>query len=72
MTKEELQVKLGANIVKYRLEKGLKQYELADRLEIEDSALRRIEKGRTNISVWLLQCISERLETPISELLNFD
>ncbi|MFA5154279.1 MAG: helix-turn-helix transcriptional regulator [Clostridia bacterium] len=72
MTKEELQLKLGANIVKYRLEKGLKQYELADKLEIEDSALRRIEKGRTNISVWLLQCISEKLEIQVSQLLKFD
>ncbi len=72
MTKEELQLKLGANIVKYRLQKGLKQYELADKLEIEDSALRRIEKGRTNISVWLLHCISEELGISFSELLNFD
>jgi len=71
MTKQELQIKLGANIVKYRLEKGLKQYELADKLEIEDSALRRIEKGRTNISIWLLHRIAEKLELPITNLLNF-
>lgn len=71
MTKQELQIKLGANIVKYRIEKGLKQYELADKLEIEDSALRRIEKGRTNISIWLLHRIAEKLELPITNLMDF-
>ena len=72
MKKQELQEKLGANIVKVRLEKGLKQYELADKLEIEDSALRRIEKGRTNISVWLLKRIPDALEISIAELMKFD
>lgn len=72
MTKQELQEKLGANIVKYRLQKGLKQYELADKLDIEDSALRRIEKGRTNITIWMLQRIAEKLEISISEFLEFN
>ena len=43
--------KIGENIVRIRTEKGLTQKELSYRLEIEDSALRRIEKGRTNPTV---------------------
>ena len=71
MTKEELQIKLGKKIVKLREAKGLKQIDLAHKLEIEDSALRRIEKGRTNTTLWMMQRISDALEINISELVSF-
>lgn len=70
MTKEEFQKQLGETIVKIRLQKGIKQYELAEKLEIEDSALRRIEKGRTNITTWMLFRISEALEIKISDFFD--
>ncbi|MFW5803937.1 MAG: helix-turn-helix domain-containing protein [bacterium] len=70
MEKQELQIMIGANIVKIRQGKGLKQYELADKINIEDSALRRIEKGRTNVSIWMLYRIAEALSVPVSELLR--
>lgn len=72
MTKEELQIKLGKKIVKLREAKGLKQIDLAHKLEIEDSALRRIEKGRTNTTLWMMQRISDALEINLSDLVNFN
>ncbi len=71
MTKDQIQILLGEKIVKLRKDKGLKQIDLAHKLDIEDSALRRIEKGRTNCSLWLLHRISEALEVSLSDLVNF-
>ena len=70
MTKEEIQIKPGEKIVKLRQAKGLKQIELARKLDIEDSALRRIEKGKTNCTLWLLHRISNALEISLPELVD--
>jgi len=72
MTKEEIQLKLGDRIVQLRKTKGIKQIDLANKLEIEDSALRRIERGKTNCTLWLLLRISEALEISLPELVNFE
>ena len=63
--------KIGENIVKYRKAKGLKQIDLAIKLNMEDSALRRIEKGRINSSVLKLKKICEELNVDIKELFDF-
>ena len=70
MTKSEIQIKIGERILYFRKLKGFKQYELAEKIGIEDSALRRIEKGRTNCTVWLLYRISEALEIELNELVH--
>ena len=62
--------KIGENIVRIRQEKGLKQVDLAAKLEMEDSSLRRIEKGRVNSTILMLKKISEALEVNINELLK--
>lgn len=72
MNKQEIQKKLGERIVLLRTQKGLKQIDLAQKLEIEDSALRRIEKGKTNCTIWTLHLISKALEVSLPDLLNFD
>lgn len=72
MTKEELQIKLGSRIVQLRKAKGIKQYELANKIDIEDSALRRIERGKANCTLWTLTLISKALEITLPELLNFE
>lgn len=69
MTKEELQKKIGERIVHLREDRGLRQIDLANKLEIEDSALRRIESGRTNCTIWTLYRISIALNCKLSELL---
>jgi len=63
--------KLGQRIVKLRNEKKLKQIDLAIKINIEDSALRRIESGRTNPTVKTLLRIAEGLETDFTNLFDF-
>lgn len=67
MTKKELQEHIGKKIVDIRKQKGLKQYELADKIEIEDSALRRIERGNTNCTLWMLWKICIALDITLEE-----
>ncbi len=61
--------KIGENIVRIRKDQNLTQKELSYRLDIEDSALRRIEKGRTNPTILTLKKIATALNVNISDLL---
>ena len=70
MTKEELQKKIGERIVQLREDRGLRQIDLANKLEIEDSALRRIESGRTNCTIWTLYKISIALGVNLNDFLK--
>ncbi len=63
--------KVGKRIVSLREEIGIKQIELATNINIEDSALRRIESGRTNPTLKTLLRISEHLGVTFTELFNF-
>lgn len=73
MNDSELYIKkVGDRIVQLREERGLKQIDLAVQLDMEDSALRRIEKGRTNPTIKTLYLISKELGLTVSELLNFE
>ncbi len=47
MTENEFIKNVGENIAKIRKGKGLTQTDLAARLDMESSSLRRIENGRT-------------------------
>tara|TARA_R110000850_G_scaffold26358_8_gene75593 strand:+ start:909 stop:1124 length:216 start_codon:yes stop_codon:yes gene_type:complete len=67
---EKLIKKIGENIVRLRKERNLTQVELAAKLDIEDSALRRIEKGRTNPTVKTLFAISRILKIEIQEMIE--
>ena len=62
--------KLGRRIVALRKEKKMKQIDLATKINIEDSALRRIESGRTNPTLKTLLRIAEGLDTSIITLMN--
>lgn len=61
---------LGKRIVELRGSKNIKQKELADLLDIEDSSLRRIESGRTNPTIKTLLRISKGLGVELLELLD--
>lgn len=63
--------KLGKRIKELRIEKSMRQIDLADKIGIEDSALRRIESGRVNSTINMLRKIAAGLEISILELLNF-
>ena len=73
LTKEEKAYikKLGIRIVELRKEKNLKQIDLATKINIEDSALRRIESGRTNPTIKTLLRIAEGLDVELKEMLIF-
>ena len=62
---------LGENIVKIRKERGIKQKELSDILDIDDGSLRRIESGRTNPTTLTLYNIASALEIELKDLFNF-
>lgn len=44
---------------------NLKQRELADRLDMDEGSLRRIESGRTNPTLRTLRAVAEALRIPL-------
>lgn len=63
---------IGRRIIQLREEKRIKQIELAIAVNIEDSALRRIEAGRTNPTIKSLLRIAEGLDVELKELFEFE
>lgn len=72
MNEEEYIKKVGQNIINRRNELGIRQVELAHLLGIEDSSLRRIEKGKTNPTFKTLYKIAEILKFDLIDLLKVD
>lgn len=68
---EEFLKNLGARIKSIRKEKGIKQVDMGYALDLDKSNMNRIEAGNTNPSILLLLRISNNLETPLSDLLEF-
>jgi len=68
---DSIKKKIGLNIRKYRLSRGLKQSELAERVGVEDKTISRIEVGGNYPSMDLLVRISNVLEYDLCEFLNF-
>ena len=60
---------VGQNIVKIKKEKGLTSKFVYEALEIDKSNYRRIEAGKTNPSILLLQRIAKILNTDLNNLL---
>ncbi|MCF0134693.1 MAG: helix-turn-helix transcriptional regulator [Blautia sp.] len=60
---------LGANIRKYRLEKGLTQDEAAELCGLSENYFRQIELGNKTPQVKTLVTIAEVLEAPADNLL---
>jgi DNA-binding XRE family transcriptional regulator len=50
----------------------MKQKELADRMDIDDATLRKIEKGKLNLTLKTLLRISSAFELSLSELFDFN
>jgi transcriptional regulator with XRE-family HTH domain len=63
---------LGNNIVKIRKERGIKQKELSDILDIEDGSLSRIESGHTNPTTMTLYGIAIALKIELKDLFSFE
>lgn len=63
--------KLGERIKQLRLERGMRQVDLSEKIGIEDSALRRIESGRVNSTINMLRKIAKGLGIELVNLLDF-
>ncbi len=70
LSKIEIQKRIGENIATARKSKNFTQMELSYQLDIDRQSVNRIEKGRTNISVYLLLEIIEILEVTPNEILK--
>lgn len=64
--------RVGASVRELRLERGLSQLQLADRIGYERSRIGRLELGDTLISVDTLLAIANALEVSIYSLLPID
>ena len=71
MQSNEFLVLLGQRIVKLRNEKQIKQFDLAIACNMDDSSLRKIEKGKINITINTLLKISNALEIDVKTLIDF-
>lgn len=74
MEKSELLGLFGKRIKKLRIEKGLSQVDLVSKMigNIDTTNISRIESGRTNPTLYSLYRLSEALEIPMNELINFE
>jgi len=70
-TDEEVYALIGKKIVELRESRGLRQIDLANLANIEDSALRRIEAGKTNPTTKSLLNIAQVLDVHVKELFQF-
>jgi transcriptional regulator with XRE-family HTH domain len=66
----QLTKKLGENLKKLRLKKGLSQGDLANKLEVDRAYISNIENGRMNPTLSTLEKISGALGISSSELLK--
>ena len=63
---------LGKKIKRMRVNRGLTQEQLAEKLEYSPNHISKLESARTNPSFELLVSISKVLDIEIKELFNFD
>ena len=68
---DRLLIKVGNHIRALRLSKNLSQEELAFASDLDITQIGRIERGKVNTSICVLQRIARALNVPLHELLNF-
>lgn len=69
---DNIKKKIGCNIKRFRLSRGLKQSELAELVGVEDKTISRIEVGGNYPSMDLLVRISHVLKYDLAEFVNFN
>ncbi|MDC8102609.1 helix-turn-helix domain-containing protein [Chryseobacterium rhizosphaerae] len=74
MEKSEIQIIVGKRIKELRMQKGITQVELVGRMrgEIDPTNISRMESGNTNITIYQLYRLSEGLEIPMKDFLDFE
>lgn len=68
---DNIKKKIGNNLKRLRLEKGLKQSELAEIVGVEDKTISRIEVGGNYPSMDLLVRLAEVLDCELVDFVNF-
>ena len=68
---EELVKLVGKQIKRYRKEQNMTQFDLAIKSNMEENALQRIERGRTNASLKTLLKIVNGLNIEFKDLFDF-
>ena len=74
MEKSELLKVVGKKIQEIRVKKGLSQVDLVGLIEgsIDTTNISRIESGRTNPTLYNLYRISQALNVPLVDLIDFE
>lgn len=67
---KKLLFQIGDNIRKFRNTKGKSQQFLADECNIAKSTIQRIESGKLNPTILMLEKIAKSLEIELNELIN--
>ena len=62
--------KIGKYIRKKRIEKGMTQQQLAEKIQVTEKAVSRWETGRGVPDISLLEPLAEELHVSVTELLN--
>lgn len=72
MSKEELHAIVCRNIQKFRLQRGLTQQVLSERIQMSHEYLRQLEstKGQKDFSFYTLYKISLALEVPMDDFIK--
>lgn len=68
----EILKKLAFNIKVERMRKGLTQAQLAERIEVHEKYIGKIETGKQNITIKTLSRLADVLEIDACKLLKFD
>lgn len=71
MEENELLANLGKRIVQLRKEKGIRQVDLSFNSDIDDGSLRKIEKGKINLTAKTLVKIARGLDVEVKDLFDF-
>lgn len=61
----------GVHLRKLRENKGITQFELASIMNKDRQSIQRVEAGNINPTIYYLQELSEGLEMPIKEIVDF-
>lgn len=68
----EVEYRIARNIIHERYKLGLSQSELANRIDMTQSVIARIESGNKNITIKTLEKVAKGLNTNISYLTRND
>ena len=64
--------KLGKTLKNIRIEKGLTQEALAEKVGIHPTYVGKLESGKNNVSIKMLFKISRALNTKLFDIFDFD